>query len=97
MRLALARTYLSLEAFAEASSELEAIYKRRGEAAAVFLDDVPTYRYLPPALYDRGLAQEGLRSPAAKESYSSFLEIKKNGDLRDDLVAAARRRVAALK
>ncbi len=96
-RFAMARAYLSLGAFVEASSELDVVLKRKGEATAAFLDDVPTYRYLPPALYHTALAQEGLRSPAAKETYAAFLDIKKNGDGRDSLVADARRRLAALK
>ena len=32
----------------EATSELEACTKRIGEATAVFLDDVPTFRYSVP-------------------------------------------------
>lgn len=43
-RLLLARAYFDLGAFAEASSELDVVQKRRGEATAMFLDDVPTYR-----------------------------------------------------
>jgi hypothetical protein len=39
-----------------------------------------------------GVAQEGLKSPAAAESFKTFLAIKKNGDERG-LVADARRRV----
>jgi thioredoxin-like negative regulator of GroEL len=97
VRYALARTYLSLGAYAEASSELEVVLKRRGEAAAAFLDDVPTLRYLPPALYDMARAQEGLRSPAARQTFTEFLAIKKDAADGDPLVADARRRLAALK
>jgi hypothetical protein len=31
--------------------------KRRGEATAVFLDEVPSYRYLPPVYYYLGRAR----------------------------------------
>ncbi|MCI0391496.1 MAG: protein kinase [Acidobacteria bacterium] len=92
-RFDLGRAYLELGAFTEASSEFEACLKRRGEATAVLLDDVPSYRYLPPVYYYLGRAQEGLRSPGAAESYRTFLTIKEKGD-GDPLVADARRRLA---
>jgi hypothetical protein len=90
----LARAYLALDAFAEASSELDAAVKRQGEATAVALDDWPTFRYYPQVLYYKGLAQEGLKSPAAKESFAAFLAIKGEGDETTGLVADARKRVA---
>jgi tetratricopeptide (TPR) repeat protein len=93
-RLALGRAYLDAGAFAEADSEFELCLKRRGEATAAFLDDVPTYRYLPPVHYYLGRAREGLKSPDAGESYRAFLAIKEKGD-GDPLVADARRRVGA--
>lgn len=86
------RAYLEAGAFAEASSELEACLKRRGEATAVFLDEVPTYRVLPPVYYALGRAQEGLGSPGAAESYKMFLALKKDG-AQDPMVADARRRL----
>ena len=92
-RVLLARIYIALEQFAEASSEIDVAMKRRGEATAVGLDDWPTYRYFPQALYYTALAQEGLKSPAAKESMAAFLAIKKNGDEAGGLVADARRRL----
>jgi tetratricopeptide (TPR) repeat protein len=91
-RVILGRAYLGLEAFPEAYSEFEAALKRRGEATSAFLDDVPTFRYLPPVHYYMGLAQLGLHSPAAAESFKTFLAIKQNGDEKG-LVADARRRV----
>ena len=90
------RAYLELGAFTEADSDFEACLKRRGEATAVFLDDVPTYHYFPPVLYYLGRAQQGLNSPSANDSFRQFLSIKTNGD-GDPLVADARRRVGAAK
>jgi hypothetical protein len=56
------------------------------------LDEVPTYRLVPPVYYYLGRAQEGLKSPAAADSYKTFLAIKeKSGG--DPLVADARRRI----
>jgi tetratricopeptide (TPR) repeat protein len=90
-RVDLGRAYLAAGAYTEASSEFEIALRRRGEASAVFLDDLPTFRYLPGVYYDLGRAQEGLKSPAAYQSFTTFLEIKKNGD-QIPLVADAQRR-----
>lgn len=79
-RLGLGRAYIEAGAYPEADSELETCLKRRGEASAIYLDDVPTFRELPPVYYYLGRAQEGLKSAAAVESYKTFLAIKKNGD-----------------
>lgn len=92
-RLDLGRAYIEAGAFTEADSELENCLKRRGEASAIYLDDVPTFRKLPPVYYYLGRAQEGLKSPAAVESFNAFLAIKKNGD-EAGLVKDAERRVA---
>ena len=93
-RLDLGRAYIEAGAFAEADSELENCLKRRGEASAIYLDDVPTFRRLPPVYYYLGRAQEGLKSPAADDSFKAFLAIKKNGD-EAGLVKDAERRVAS--
>jgi eukaryotic-like serine/threonine-protein kinase len=93
-RLALGRAYLKAGAFAEAHSELEKCDKRRGEAAAVFLNDIPSFRYVPQVYYYLGRAQEGLKSPAAKESYQKFLKIKEKAEAGDPLVEDARKRTS---
>ncbi len=93
-RFDLARAYIALGAFAEAHSELETCLKRRGEATALFLDEVPTYHFFPPVYYYLGRTQEGLKSPAAAESYKTFLAIKAKHS-KDPLVADARRRVGS--
>ena len=67
--------------------------KRRGEATAVFLDDIPSFHYYPPLLYYIGRAQQGLGSAAAADSYRSFLQIKQKSDP-DPLVEDARRRLS---
>ena len=96
MRFDRGRAYLDLGAFTEAEADFEACAKRRGEATAVFLDDVPTFHYFPPVYYYLGRAQEGLGSKSAVDSYKQFLAIKTKGD-GDPLVADARRRVAGAK
>jgi predicted Zn-dependent protease/predicted Ser/Thr protein kinase len=94
-RLALGKAYLEAGKFAEAHSELDACFKRRGEAASVFQDDLPTWRYVPEIYYYLGRSQEGLKSPAAKESYKKFLTIKAQ-DEGDPMIAEARRRLHLL-
>jgi tetratricopeptide (TPR) repeat protein len=91
-RYLLGRAYLEAGAFAEAYSELEICTKRRGEATAIFLDDVPSYSYFPPVYYYLGRAQEGLGSAGAAESYRRFVEFRAAAD-DDPLVVDARRRL----
>ncbi len=92
-RFGLGRAYLQLpQASTEAYGAFETCLNRRGEASALFLDDVPTYHRLAPVHYYMGLAQLGLGSPAAAESFKTFLSIKQRGD--DPLVPDARARLA---
>lgn len=95
-RLLLGRAYLEAEAYTEAHSEFELCLKRQGEAASVFLNDLPTYRYFPPVYYYLGRAQQGLGSEAAAESYRKFLKIKEKADAGDPLVDDARERLSKL-
>jgi tetratricopeptide (TPR) repeat protein len=95
-RLDLGRAYLESGAYTEASAELGACIKRKGEATAVFFDDVPTYRYFPPVYYYLARAQEGLKSPGAAESYKTFLTIKAKADVGDPMVADAQKRAKVL-
>jgi hypothetical protein len=64
---------------------------------AVFLDDVPTTRYLPPLPYWLARAQEGLEQRAtAVTNYQRFLDLRASSST-DPLVVDARQRLAALK
>ncbi len=91
-RFDLGRAYLEAGAYPEADSELELCVKRRGEATAAFLNEVPTYRLVPPVYYYLGRAQEGLKSPAAEQSYQMFITTKAKSEP-DPLVTDARQRV----
>jgi tetratricopeptide (TPR) repeat protein len=79
---------------AEALAEFETCAKRRGEATAVFFDDVSSYRYLAPLSYWTGRAQEGvgLAGPAS-ESYKTYLGLRPE-KLKDRLAEDARARLA---
>jgi tetratricopeptide (TPR) repeat protein len=88
----LGRAYLAMGAFSEASSEFDICMKRRGEATAIFLDDVPSYHLYAPVLYYQGLAHEGLKSADAAQYFKQFLAIKAKG-AGDPMIADARRHV----
>ena len=86
VRFYLGRTYLEAGFFAEALDEFIAAGDRQGEATSVFLDDLPTYRYLATLPYWLGRAQEelGMASVAA-ENYSAYISRRPDGDpLADD-------------
>ena len=81
--------------YAEALAAFEECRKRRGEATAVFLNDLPTYRYLAPLPYWTARAQDGLgMRAAAVANYDVFLKVRAAG-ARDPLAADARKRIAA--
>jgi serine/threonine protein kinase/tetratricopeptide (TPR) repeat protein len=90
---ALGRAYLEAKEYIEAHSEFDMCLKRRGEATSIFLDDFPSYRCFAPVYYYLGRAQEGLKSPASKESYERFLKIKEKAESTDPLVQDARQRL----
>ena len=92
----LGRAYLQAEDYTAAMSEFETCLKRRGEAASVFLNDLPSFRYLPPLYFYLGRTQEGFSNKNASDSYNQFLKIKEKDDGSDPLVKEARRRLAAL-
>ena len=92
--LILARAYVMLDAFAEAHSQLDILVKRQGEATAIFLDDVPSYRYFPQVHYYIARAQEGLKSAGAAAAYKTFLAYSKTGEGR--MIEDAKVRLAKL-
>jgi len=86
--------YVQAGHFSEAVSELEACEKRRGEATALFFDDVPTLRYLATLPSWIGRAQEGLgMTGPAKTRYGAFLKLRQDA-AGDALVDDARHRAA---
>jgi tetratricopeptide (TPR) repeat protein/tRNA A-37 threonylcarbamoyl transferase component Bud32 len=85
--------YVEAGHYAEALSEFETCQKRRGEAVALFLDDVPSFRYLAALPYWLARAQEGvgMKGPSA-ENFKAYLAIRSGSD-DDPLAADARRRL----
>ena len=94
-RYLLGRAYLEAQAFAEADSEFDTCLRRRGEATAVHLDDVPTWRMIAPVYYYQGVTRAAMRNGnGAAEAFRTFLAFKDGGDEQNALVADARKRLA---
>src|SRR5688572_17720698 len=89
----LGRAYLEADAFIQADSEFDRCLGRRGEALALFLDEEPTYAYLPSVYYYQGRVRDGLNIAGAAESYKSYLAFR--GESREDPILADVRRRAA--
>lgn len=92
-RFALGKAYIKNELYSEALSEFEVCLERKGEAVVMFLNDVPTSRYLPQIYFYIGRALEGMGNASASESYREFLKIKEKGEA-DWMVEDARRRLS---
>ncbi len=85
IRRELGKAYLRAGSFAEALDEFNTCESRRGEASAVFLDDLPTWRFLADLPYWRARAQQEIgMEHAARENYRAFLDIRGEGALADD-------------
>lgn len=75
LRFYLGRAYLQGGFFAEAMDEFMLCEERRGEATAIFLNDLPTWRYMAALPYWLGRAQQGLgMTDAASTSFQKFLD-----------------------
>ena len=97
VRLNMGITYFHAGRYVEALSEFEACEKRRGEAVAMFLDDVPSVRYLAPLPYWLGRANQELGiTDVAAENYRLFLSNQSNRDFDDEYVIDARQQLTTL-
>jgi tetratricopeptide (TPR) repeat protein len=72
----LGRVYLAAEAYPQADSEFDRCINRRGEALALFLDEEPTFGFLPMVHYYQGKVREAMKSTRAAESYRAYLDIR---------------------
>jgi tetratricopeptide (TPR) repeat protein len=75
-RFDLGRAFLQAEAYLDADAEFDRCIRRRGEAMALFLDEVPTYGYFPPVYYYLGRVREALKTKGFAESYRTYLDIR---------------------
>jgi tetratricopeptide (TPR) repeat protein len=90
----LGRAYLEVGAFPQADSEFDRCLRRRGEALALFLDEEPTYAYLPSVYYYQGRVREGLKIAGAAESYKNYLGFR--GQSKEDPLLPEIRKRAGL-
>jgi tetratricopeptide (TPR) repeat protein len=91
-RFELGRAYLEAGAFTEADSEFDQCVKRRGEAIELFMDNAPTYAYLPPVYYYQGRVREGMKSEGFADFYKTYLSIRGQSS-EDPLVPEIRHRL----
>jgi tetratricopeptide (TPR) repeat protein len=91
-RFELGRAYLAAGEFVRADAEFDRCIKRRGEALELFLDNVPTYRFLPAAYYYEGRAREGLKTEGYAEFFRTYLGIRGQAG-EDPLLPDIRRRL----
>lgn len=100
LRYTLGTAYVEGGANAEALSELELCEKRRGESTALFLNDLPTYRYGVPLSYWLGRSQDGLgMREAAARNFRAYLSLRPeaSGDAMAKDVAARLRAGVAVR
>jgi tetratricopeptide (TPR) repeat protein len=89
-RFDLGRAYLEAGAFLQADSEFDLCIKRRGEALSLFLDEEPTFGYLPPVYYYQGRVRQELKTAAFADSYRTYIAIR-GKSTEDRLVPEARK------
>ena len=95
-RLNLGKAYALSGFHAEALSEFETCERRRGEATALFLDDIPTFHVSVELQYWLGRAQGELgMSAASGDTLRRFLAHRMPDD-RSSIVADAKARLDAL-
>ena len=87
----LGRAYVAAGHFPQADSEFDRCITRRGEALSLFVDEEPTYDYLPSVYYYQGRAREGLQTDGFAESYVAYLNIRGKSS-EDPLLPEVRRR-----
>jgi tetratricopeptide (TPR) repeat protein len=75
----LGRAFLQIDGAAtRADSEFSACLKRRGEAMALFLDEQPTYGFLPIVYYYQGQVREKIGTTGYRDSYKQYSTIRGN-------------------
>jgi eukaryotic-like serine/threonine-protein kinase len=87
----LGRAFVDAGMFTQADSEFDRCIKRRGEVLALFLDEEPTYSFLPALYYYQGRAREGLGTVGFAESYRTYLNIREKAG-EDPLLPEVRKR-----
>ena len=84
----LGRANLAASRFTQADSSFDRCLKRAGE---LFLDEEPSYAYLPAVYYYQGRAREAQKSAGFANSYLTYLKLRGNST-EDPLLAEVRKR-----
>ena len=79
----------------QADSEFDRCISRRGEVLALFLDEEPTFGYLPPVYYYQGRVRQAMKINGFADSYKQYLAIR--GNSTDDRLAADARRARRMR
>jgi tetratricopeptide (TPR) repeat protein len=93
-RYLLGRAYVQAGEYQDADREFDNCERRKGEATAIYIDDVPTWRLIAPLYYYTGTARAALKRSTAADSFRTFVELKRDGDEKSALVADAEKRLA---
>jgi eukaryotic-like serine/threonine-protein kinase len=93
-RYLLGRAYAQAGEYQDADREFDNCERRKGEATAIYIDDVPTWRLIAPLYYYTGTARAALKRSTAADSFRAFVELKRDGDEKSALVADAEKRLA---
>jgi tetratricopeptide (TPR) repeat protein len=78
VRFVLGLAYFEHGDYPEAASEFAKCQERRGEATAIYLDDLPTFHYYAPLPYWVGRARE-MQKLDARVQFQEFLQIRQPG------------------
>jgi tetratricopeptide (TPR) repeat protein len=83
------RIYLTSGQLVQAMDEFEKCYTRIGQATAINLDDVPTYRKVVPIYYWLGRVHEEMSSESeARKNYALYVARRDSAENDDSVVAA---------
>jgi eukaryotic-like serine/threonine-protein kinase len=87
----LGRAYLAAGRFTQADSAFDRCLHRRGE---LFLDEEPTYGYLPSVYYEQGRTREAQRSVGFADLYQQYLAARQAAG-EDPLLPEIRKRISS--
>jgi tetratricopeptide (TPR) repeat protein len=85
----LGRAYLAAGRFTQADSAFDRCLRRRGE---LFLDEEPTYGYLPAVYYEQGRTREAQKSVGFADLYKQYVAIRQKA-AEDPLLTEVRKRI----
>jgi len=85
----LGRAYLAASRYTQADSAFDRCLRRRGE---LFLNEEPTYGYLPAVYYEQGRTREAQKSVGFADLYKQYVAIRQKA-AEDPLLTEVRKRI----